>query len=135
MPVPVTGITFLRNCRETRDGSASGEEKLNGCKVIWRRADCCCRRLCEPGRCVLRPITVNGGLVGAGSFRKPPGARREAAMKSALRIALLSVALGLPAQAHEIERGAITICDTQKQVERLGQIFEGNSQLALSAVN
>src|SRR5262245_35708665 len=56
-------------------------------------------------------------------------------MKSALRIALLSLAIGLPAQAHEIQRGTLMICDTQKQVERLGELFEGNSQVALSAVN
>ena len=56
-------------------------------------------------------------------------------MKSALRIVLLSLAFALPAQAHEVERGTIMICDTQKQAERLGQIFEGNPQVALSAVN
>jgi hypothetical protein len=56
-------------------------------------------------------------------------------MKSALRIALLSLAFGLPAQADEVERGTIMICDTQKQVERLGQLFEGKPQPALNTVN
>src|SRR5262245_8692142 len=56
-------------------------------------------------------------------------------MKSALFAAVVSLAVGLPAQANAIERGALMICDTQKQAERLGQIFEGNPQVALSAVN
>jgi hypothetical protein len=56
-------------------------------------------------------------------------------MKSALRIALLSLAFGVPAHAHQVETGAIMICDTQKQVERLGQVFAGNPQAAIAAVN
>ncbi len=56
-------------------------------------------------------------------------------MKSALRIALLSLAIGLPAQANEVERGALMICDTQKQVERLGELSDKTPQAALSAVN
>ncbi|MBM3527280.1 MAG: hypothetical protein FJX62_04255 [Alphaproteobacteria bacterium] len=56
-------------------------------------------------------------------------------MKSALRIALLSLIVGLPAQAHEVETGAIMICDTQKQVERLGQLFDGKPKPTIRQVN
>ena len=56
-------------------------------------------------------------------------------MKSALGLVLLGSLLGLPAQAQEIETGAIMLCDTQKQVERFAQLFEGDRQAALSAVN
>ena len=56
-------------------------------------------------------------------------------MKYALRIALLSLAIGLPAQAQEVEKGPLLICDTQKQVERLGEIFDGKAPDALQAVN
>jgi hypothetical protein len=56
-------------------------------------------------------------------------------MKSILRIAVLSWLVCLPAHAYEVETGAITICDTQKQVERFVQLFEGNAQVALRAVN
>jgi hypothetical protein len=56
-------------------------------------------------------------------------------MKNALRIALLSLVIGLPAQAQEVERGPLLICDTQAQVERLGQIYEGKAPDALRTVN
>jgi hypothetical protein len=56
-------------------------------------------------------------------------------MKSALRIALLSLLAGLPAQAHEVESGAIMVCDTQKQVERLGELFDGKPQVSIRKVN
>jgi hypothetical protein len=41
----------------------------------------------------------------------------------------------LPAHAHEIETGTVLICDTQKQVERYAQLFDGNQQVAMRAVN
>jgi hypothetical protein len=56
-------------------------------------------------------------------------------MKSALRLALLSFLMSLPAHAHEVETGAIMVCDTQQQVERYAQLFDGNPQVAISAVN
>ena len=59
-------------------------------------------------------------------------------MKSALVVALLSLAtLSLPAQANTegLETGALVICDTQKQIERLGELFEGKADAAISAVN
>jgi hypothetical protein len=56
-------------------------------------------------------------------------------MRNALYIALLSLAFGLPAQAQEVERGPLLICDTQAQVERLGQIYEGQAPAALQTVN
>ncbi len=43
--------------------------------------------------------------------------------------------MGAPAQAHEIETGPVLICDTQEQVERFVQVFEGNQQLAINTVN
>lgn len=60
-------------------------------------------------------------------------------MKSALFVALLSLAaLSLPAQANTnegLETGTLLICDTQKQVERLGELFEGKADAAISTVN
>jgi hypothetical protein len=55
-------------------------------------------------------------------------------MKSALCLVLSSL-ICLPAHAQEIETGAIMLCDTQKQVERFAQLYEGDPQAALSAVN
>jgi hypothetical protein len=56
-------------------------------------------------------------------------------MKSALCLVLLSSLICLPARAREIETGAIMLCDTQKQVERFAQLYEGDPQAALRAVN
>ena len=56
-------------------------------------------------------------------------------MKSALCAASLALAFCLSAQAHEVETGAVMICDTQKQVERLGELFEGKPEVAIGAVN
>lgn len=56
-------------------------------------------------------------------------------MKSALCAALLALAFCLPAQAYEVETGAVMICDTQKQVERLGELFEGKPEAAIGTVN
>jgi hypothetical protein len=56
-------------------------------------------------------------------------------MKSALCLVLLSSLIGLPAYAQEVETGAIMLCDTQQQVERFAQLYEGDPQAALSAVN
>jgi hypothetical protein len=56
-------------------------------------------------------------------------------MKSILRIALLSLLTCLPAHAYEVETGAVMVCDTQQQVERFVQLFDGNAQVAIRAVN
>jgi hypothetical protein len=56
-------------------------------------------------------------------------------MKSALRLAMLFLLTCLPAHAHEVETGAIMVCDTQQQAERYAQLFDGNPQVAISAVN
>jgi methyl coenzyme M reductase subunit C len=59
----------------------------------------------------------------------------ESVMKSALSIAILSLSICLPAHAYEVQTGAVMICDTQKQVERFAEIFDGNQQIAIRAVN
>jgi len=56
-------------------------------------------------------------------------------MKSALILAIQFLTTCLPAQAYESENGAVMICDTQKQVERYVQVFHGNAQAAIRAVN
>jgi hypothetical protein len=59
-------------------------------------------------------------------------------MKYALAFVLLVLAsplVSLPAQAYELETGPVMICDTQKQVERLAQLFDGDLQVAVSAIN
>ncbi len=56
-------------------------------------------------------------------------------MKSALRLAILCLLMGVPAHAYEIETGPVMICDTQKQVERFAQLFDGNHERAIRAVN
>jgi hypothetical protein len=53
----------------------------------------------------------------------------------ALALATLALTICLPAHAHEVETGTILICDTQKQVERYAQLFQGNQQVAIRAVN
>jgi len=56
-------------------------------------------------------------------------------MKTALIVPILSLVTCLPAHAYETETGAVMICDTQKQVERYVQIFDGNPRAAIRAVN
>ena len=56
-------------------------------------------------------------------------------MKSALRYAMFPLLMCVPAHAYEIESGAVIACDTQDQVERFVQLFDGNQQLAINAVN
>src|SRR5262245_9695054 len=56
-------------------------------------------------------------------------------MKPALYVAALSLLLSLPAQAYEVETGPVMLCDTQKQAERVVQLFDGNQETAISAVN
>lgn len=56
-------------------------------------------------------------------------------MKSALRQAMLALLLCVPAHAYEVEMGSVMACDTQEQVERFVQLFDGDQQLAIAAVN
>ena len=56
-------------------------------------------------------------------------------MKSAMCLTTLFLLMCTPAHAYELETGSITICDTQKQMERFVQLFDGNPQAAMSAVN
>jgi hypothetical protein len=60
---------------------------------------------------------------------------QESAMKTALVLAVLLPLACLPAKGHEIQSGVVTICDTQGQVERYVQLFDGNPQVAIGAVN
>ena len=54
---------------------------------------------------------------------------------AALSGALLSLLMGFPAQAQNIEVGTGIFCDTQKQVERFVALFDGNEEKAMKAVN
>ena len=56
-------------------------------------------------------------------------------MKTALVLGVLLPLVCLPAQAYEIQSGAVTICDTRGQAERYVQLFDGNPQVAIGAVN
>jgi hypothetical protein len=56
-------------------------------------------------------------------------------MTQALRLAMLSLLLCAPARAYEVETGAILICDTQKQVERFVELFDGKPEVTISAIN
>jgi hypothetical protein len=58
-------------------------------------------------------------------------------MKKALPfvLPLLSLFICVPAQAYELETGPVLICDTQKQVERYAQVFDGDQQVAVRAIN
>ena len=56
-------------------------------------------------------------------------------MRTALTIAMLSLFAVVPAHAYDVETGSIMICDTQQQIERYAQLFEGNQDAAIKAVN
>ncbi len=58
-------------------------------------------------------------------------------MKPALRLVLPLpfLLICLPAQAYELQTGPVMICDTQKQVERFAQLFDGDLQVAMRAIN
>src|SRR5258705_1952895 len=62
-------------------------------------------------------------------------ASRRALMKPALLLATLSLTICVPAYAYETATGAVMICDTQKQVERYVQLFDGDPEVAIRAVN
>ena len=56
-------------------------------------------------------------------------------MKPALCVTMLSLLMSLPAQAYEVETGPVMLCDTQKQAERVVQLFNGSQEAAIGAVN
>jgi hypothetical protein len=56
-------------------------------------------------------------------------------MKTILYVASSFLFLCVPAQAYEVETGAVTICDTEQQVQRFAEVFEGSQQRAIAAVN
>ena len=64
-------------------------------------------------------------------------------MRSAARLVLLSLLLGLPAQARDrpaidrqnIEVGDALVCQTQEQVERYIAYYSGDQEAAIRAVN
>jgi hypothetical protein len=53
----------------------------------------------------------------------------------ALRIAILSLLLCLPARAQDIQVGPALACDTEEQVERFAAVFSGDAKSAAKAVN
>jgi hypothetical protein len=55
--------------------------------------------------------------------------------KSALYAAMFTVTFAVAAQASGIETGTVMVCDTQQQAERFGELFNGNAEKALAAVN
>jgi hypothetical protein len=56
-------------------------------------------------------------------------------MKSAFRYATFFLLMCVPAHTYEIESGSVMACDTQEQVERFVQLFDGDQRLAINAVN
>src|SRR5262245_51941023 len=56
-------------------------------------------------------------------------------MKFVLPLILSFLFMCSPVRAYEVETGAVMICDTEHQVERYVQLFDGNSQRAIHAVN
>jgi hypothetical protein len=60
---------------------------------------------------------------------------QEIAMKSALSCAILSLLMCVPGRAYDVATGPVMVCDTQEQVERFVQLFDGNQQRAIDAVN
>jgi len=56
-------------------------------------------------------------------------------MKPAFYLALLSLITFGPAHAQEYEHGTALLCDTQRQVERYVELFNGKEQSAINTVN
>jgi hypothetical protein len=59
----------------------------------------------------------------------------EVRMNFACRLALLTLVIGAPAQAHDIETGTGVICDTQEQARRLALLLDEDAQGAIGTVN
>src|SRR6266513_4008855 len=49
--------------------------------------------------------------------------------------AMFPLLMCVPAHAYEIESGSVVAFDTQEQVERFVQLFDGTQQLAINSVN
>jgi hypothetical protein len=56
-------------------------------------------------------------------------------MKPTVLLAMLSLLMSFPARAQEYEQGTALLCDNQKQVERYVELFRGEEQAAVDAVN
>jgi len=56
-------------------------------------------------------------------------------MKFLVPAVMLSLLLGAPARADEVEVGSALICDTRQQVEHLVSFMRGDVQSAVNAVN
>ena len=56
-------------------------------------------------------------------------------MKPALYHALLPLIIFSPARAQEYEHRTALLCDTQKEVERYVELFNGKEQSAINTVN
>jgi hypothetical protein len=56
-------------------------------------------------------------------------------MKHVPSLALSFLLMCASAHAYEVETGPVLICDTQEQVERFVQVFDGNQEFAINAVN
>ena len=56
-------------------------------------------------------------------------------MKPVLYLALFSLTIFSSASAQEYEHGTALLCDTQRQVERYVELFNGKEQSAINAVN
>lgn len=50
-------------------------------------------------------------------------------------LALLTLLIGSPAKAHDIETGTGVICDTRAQAERLALLLDEDAQAAIRTVN
>jgi hypothetical protein len=56
-------------------------------------------------------------------------------MKPTVLLAVLSLLISFPARAQEYEQGTAVLCDNQRQVERYVELFRGEGQAAVEAVN
>jgi hypothetical protein len=56
-------------------------------------------------------------------------------MKCAGSLSILFLLMCAPAEAYEVETGPVLICDTQEQVERFAQLFDGSHERAINTVD
>jgi hypothetical protein len=56
-------------------------------------------------------------------------------MKRAVLLAVISLVISFPAHAQEYEQGTALLCDNQTQVKRYVELFKGEEQAAVDAVN
>jgi hypothetical protein len=62
-------------------------------------------------------------------------AKHTASLALSAVLVLASFVMSAPAKSYHIETGPVVICDTQEQVERFVQAFDGNQELAINIVN